>query len=275
MFQGTAYTDIGPRKKSNQDSACVEIIETPYGQAALITVCDGVGGLASGELASASLVNWLSNWFESQFMVGLAPCVGNHALFVDYVTRELNIGIDTMNAAIRQHGLETEARLGTTCSVAVLFDGYYAIAQIGDSRVYKVNPGQMSILTQDQTWVAQEVARGNITPETARFHPKRNVILQAVGSQLDIQPVFSSGIYKAGDTFMVCCDGFRNELFDDEIIEGFGNCAHQSESEMYETCERMVKMVLDRGEKDNITVAVLTCQDENDISDDVMPTAML
>ena len=67
VFRVAAQTDIGPRKKSNQDSCLAEVAQTPYGDAALLAVCDGVGGLSAGEVASGTVIGWLSEWFENTF----------------------------------------------------------------------------------------------------------------------------------------------------------------------------------------------------------------
>ena len=264
MFRVAAHTDIGPRKQSNQDSCCALVAKTPFGDCALLSVCDGVGGLASGELASASVVNWLISWFEDVLPQQLALCNGDAGYLFDAVQESWETGLYNMNDALRRYGRDNDTQLGTTCTTILLFKGSYLIVHVGDSRVYRFSGGHMDILTIDQTWVAQEVARGNIPPEKARSHPKRNVILQSVGTQSELQPVFGRGGYEIGDAFMVCCDGFRNELFDDELIDAFGGLQTASERDIHDVIEATIKLVLNRGERDNITAVACSVQQGND-----------
>ena len=180
--------------------------------------------------------------------------------FFDAVQAEWESGTFRMNDALRNYGREMEVQLGTTCTAILLFKKSYLIVHVGDSRVYKFSDGRMDILTIDQTWVAQEVARGNIPPEKARTHPKRNVILQSVGTQSELQPVFVRGAYQVGDTFMACCDGFRNELFDEELIEAFGYLQSADESAIHKSISKLIQLVLSRGERDNITAVAASVQ---------------
>lgn len=277
MFRVSAHTDIGPRKKTNQDSCCAEVALTPHGSAALLAVCDGVGGLASGELASASTVEWLVQWFETVFSKYILSEPFDASGMFDQVQRDWEQGLYKMNDALRAYGRKNDAQLGTTCTAILLVENSYIIVHVGDSRVYRFSHGHMEILTTDQTWVAQEVARGNIPPERARFHPKRNVILQSVGTQSDLQPVFYRGSYCEGDTFMLCCDGFRNELFDDELIDAFGELQQSSESAIHESIAQLISLVLNRGERDNISAVVCSVQpgeeyDSSNFEDDSSPT---
>jgi len=260
VFRIAANTDIGPRKKSNQDSCCGLVAQTRLGDTALLAVCDGVGGLASGELASASVTNWLVTWFEQEYPKLLATCRGDIGWLFDQVQSMWEAGLYAMNDALRNYGRDNETQLGTTCTAVLLLQGSYLIVHIGDSRVYRFSSGRMDILTIDQTWVAQEVARGNIPPEKARSHPKRNVILQSVGTQSELQPVFSRGGYEMGDAFMVCCDGFRNELFDDELIDAFGRLQTASEHVIHDVITQTIDLVLNRGERDNITAVACSVQ---------------
>ena len=275
VFRVAAQSDIGPRKKSNQDSCCGLVATSSWGEIALLTVCDGVGGLASGELASSSTVNWLITWFEAELPKLMAATNGDAGLLFDRVQRDWEAGLYAMNDALRGYGRDNDTQLGTTCTVILLFKGSYIIVHVGDSRVYRFSQGRMDILTIDQTWVAQEVARGNIPPEKARSHPKRNVILQSVGTQSELQPVFSRGGYEVGDAFMVCCDGFRNELFDDELVEAFGNLQTASEHVIHDVIGQLIELVLNRGERDNITAVACSVQpgeDYNPPTDEIAAT---
>ena len=270
MFNVAAYTNVGTVKSANQDSCCLEVARTPYGDTAIISVCDGVGGLASGEVASSSVVRWLVMWFERRYSVLLDAFHDNVDALLDHVQADWDFGIKTLNDTLRLHGRRTNQRMGSTCTVALFYNGSYIVGHVGDTRLYDFENGVLMQVTQDQTWVAREVLRGTITPEEARSHPRRNVILQSVGTQEEIQPVFTRGEYHTGETYLVCCDGFRNELFDDELIDAFGNVVNEGEAAQYAAMESLANLVMQRGERDNITAVTLSCSEGDDYGESVI-----
>ena len=261
MYRVAGYSNIGLRKKTNQDSCLAEVATTPYGDIALACVCDGVGGLSSGELASCSVIRWLSEWFETRCSVLLKEYDGKSldALF-DTVQIEWDGGLARLNDGLRRYGRNNGGGLGTTFTAILLYQGHYIIGHVGDTRVYRLRSGQMELLTEDQTWVARELARGNITFAQARNHPKKNVILQSVGTQSELTPVYSRGLDEVGTTYMVCCDGYRNELFDDEINAAFSGLERASERDMYNVLEAMANLVMQRKELDNISAVIVAHQ---------------
>lgn len=264
MYRVAAYSSAGAVKKSNQDSCFVEVAQTPYGDTAIMAVCDGVGGLSSGEVASASVTRWFSSWFEHDYPSLLDTFAQDVATLFDHVQQDWAKGIEALNETLRLYGRNTDQRMGSTVSVILFYGGCFIIGHVGDCRVYQVHEGALTQITQDQTWVAREVARGTITPEQARSHPRRNVILQSVGTQEEIHPVFVRGKEAGvGASYFVCCDGFRNELFDDEIAWGFDSSQFFSEQDMYNSMEALANLVIQRGERDNIT-AVCLCLTEGE-----------
>lgn len=253
MYRVAAYSNVGLRKKTNQDSCCAEVAVTPYGDTAIIVVCDGVGGLSSGEYASATVVHWLADWFETSYATMLEELHDNAESLFDRVQTEWENGFVTLNQVLRTYGRRHDTQLGTTCSVMLFYAGRYCIAHVGDTRVYRFDRDVMEVLTEDQTWVARELARGNITQEQARSHPRKNVILQSIGTQTELQPVYYRGQTNIGETYVVCCDGFRNELFDDELIHAFEGVAKKDEQAIYDACADLADLVMSRNEHDNIT----------------------
>lgn len=262
MYHVAAYSNVGVVKKSNQDSSCVEVAQTAYGDTALLAVCDGVGGLASGEVASASVIRWLCNWYERRFARLLEVHADNDDALIKAIQSDWTRGLRVLNETLRTYGRNTNQRMGTTFTAILFYGDSYLIGHVGDCRAYQVSEGTLLQLTEDQTWVAREVSRGTITPEQARSHPQRNVILQSVGTQEEIHPAFVQG-KKApmGSTYMVCCDGFRNELFDDEILAAFDFSSSVDEQDMHHAMYDLTQLAIRRGEKDNIT-AVCLCEAE-------------
>lgn len=264
MYHVAAYSNVGSVKESNQDSCCIEVAQTPEGDTLLLAVCDGVGGLSSGEVASASVVKWLSSWFERRYSRLLISTADDTKALFNRVQSDWIVGIRNLNQTLLQYGRDTNQRMGSTFTAILFFKGEYIIGHVGDCRVYEVSDGKLRQLTEDQTWVAREVARGTITPEQARSHPRKNIILQSVGTQEDIHPVFTRGdAAPAGSSYVVCCDGFRNELFDDEIANGFNSSQFQTSEDMDKALEDLAQLAMQRGERDNIT-AVLAFEQEGD-----------
>lgn len=261
MYRAAAYSNVGIRRKTNQDSCCVEVALLDENDAALLAVCDGVGGLAAGELASTSAVRWLTEWFETDYVQRVKTTVEDVDDLFDWVSVEWERGLLRLNDLLRIHGRKTGTKSGTTFTAILLCCQHYFIGHVGDTRVYRFAQGDVSILTDDQTWVAREMARGNITPEQARNHPKKNVILQAVGTQNELMPVFKRGKTESGDAYLVCCDGFRNELFDDELKDAFGHLQNANEEQMTQQCERLARLAMSRGETDNITCTIVSLQE--------------
>lgn len=258
MYRVAAYSNVGSVKDSNQDSCCVEVAQTPYGDTALMAVCDGVGGLSSGEVASASVVRWLTSWFEQRFSRLIEEHPQDTSALFDCVEREWTNGIVMLNDTLRLYGRSTNQRMGSTFTAMLLVGSSYVIGHVGDCRVYQVYNRELTQLTEDQTWVAREVARGTITPEQARSHPRHNVILQSVGTQEEIHPVFYRGAEgPIGTTYFLCCDGFRNELFDDEMVDAFDSAKLHSEQDMYDAAVGLAKLAMTRGERDNVSAVVM------------------
>lgn len=253
-YLGAAATDVGIRKKTNQDSVCIKIADTPhYGQIAMAVICDGMGGLEKGELASADVIMMLSRWFEQQLPV----------LLKNYSWQDLSRKWDDMikseNYRILEYGKQYHINLGTTLTAMLIIENRYMIAHVGDSRVYRITEGGVEQLTEDQTFVAREIKRGNLTAEEAKVHPKRNMLLQCVGASRTVSPDFLFGEIQPGEVYMLCSDGFRHVLEPEEIHEKFAP-GHLTDTEnMTSESRYLIDLVKERKERDNISVALIKC----------------
>lgn len=252
-YIGSAVTDIGISKKTNQDSACVKIANTKkHGQAAMAVLCDGMGGLDKGELASATVIRAFSNWFEQDLKSYLNP-ISWKALSAEWEKM-----IKELNYKIGNYGKFIDISLGTTVTAILIIDDNYMIANVGDSRVYEIIDAAKQ-LTEDQTFIAREISRGNMTAEEAERDPRRNMLLQCVGASKEIVPQILLGRVKPDSVFMLCSDGFRHMLSNEEIYAQFRpsnviDCQSMEQSSRY-----LIDLVKSRQEKDNITVALLKC----------------
>lgn len=246
-----AQTDIGSTRPSNEDSVCIKrghFGDTPV---VLVAVCDGMGGLDKGGLASATVVKTLSRWYEEklpEFLPGPDW---------DRIKRSLEELAEKLNRQIGSFGESTRTRLGTTLCAMLIIGSEYELINIGDSRAYIISNGARQ-LTKDQTFIQRELDRGTITLEQARTHPKRNMLLQCIGASKQTIPEMSFGSISRGETYLLCTDGFRHHITNDELFAAFGRAeVLTTEDSIRDDINSVITLVMQRGEKDNITAAVI------------------
>lgn len=249
------HTDVGIKKDTNQDSYCVMEAETPKGNILLTIVCDGMGGLESGEVASASIIKAFKKWFCEVLPYTLASDT-----YYEDSKYEWDRIIKAQNQAIAAYGRQKHIQLGSTITAFIVFeDGKYLIGHVGDSRVYRIDNKSLTILTTDQTVVASEVRRGKLTLEQAERDPRRNVLLQCVGASRIVEPEYISGLVEPETCYMICSDGFRHEISKSEIQNAFAPIANDNELQMKNNIIRLIEADKNRGETDNITAILIKC----------------
>lgn len=257
MYRMASYATSGVRMESAQDSHCLMVADTAYGEIALAVICDGVGGLREGELASSHVVKRFSEWFERDFPRYALANLKDGRIGLSNLKISWGSLLAAVNDEIRLYGADREFRLGTTFSGLLLCQGRYFFGHVGDCRIYQVSSGSAQVLTHDQTFVAREVAEGRLSPDDATQHPRRNVLLQAVGAQREINPEFGEGDYYGDALFVLCCDGFYRDLGDKRIREAFSKLMYAGEPEMARACEALSKESIASGSTDNVTVLCL------------------
>lgn len=250
-YFGSASTDVGIVKKTNQDSVCVKIAEIEgKGQIAMALICDGMGGLAKGELASATLIKRFSYWFENE----LPKKINDFSW--DNISVEWVRIIREQNEKLLQYGKSISVNLGTTFSGLLIVDGKYMIVHVGDSRIYEIS-NTLNLLTEDQTFINREIKAGRMTSKEAANHPKRNMLLQCVGASREVTPDILFASVKPNIVFMLCSDGFRHVLTENEIYENFKPETINNIDVMKKNSENLIDVIKKRNERDNITVALL------------------
>ena len=251
-YEATYNTDIGIRKSTNQDSVALRIIDTPDGQVAFAIVCDGMGGLAKGELASKEVITSFCRWFDEEFTTQVLEGSFSALRLRD----DWNGIIQTENRLLGIYGSDNNIMLGTTVSVILMYKDEFYIAHVGDSRIYELKD-RVRILTKDQTFVAREVAAGRMTPEQAKIDPRRSVLLQCVGASATVIPDFLKGKVERNAVYFVCSDGFRHQISESEIMEKLGPDATGTLDELKYGCVYLTELDKNRRESDNITVAAI------------------
>ena len=250
-FTIAAETDVGISKKTNQDSYCIKRAELDGRQAAMAVVCDGMGGLKNGELASAAVVRACSKWFEQELPELLY--LGDWKAVKQSITALLK----KLNERIQEKAASTGGQMGTTACGLLLYEDKYMIINVGDSRVYSLSD-KLRLLTEDQSYVMREVSRGTITLEEAARHPRRNLLLQCVGAVRTVVPDVQMGTIEAGMNFLLCSDGFHHELNEREIMAKIGPGTADRKNDMKENLRQLVETAMRRGERDNITAILVS-----------------
>ena len=229
-------TDQGRIRANNQDAM--------YADSGLFVVADGMGGHQGGEVAANLAVRTLTNAERSD-------------------REQLREAVAEANRVVHQTALE-EAELhgmGTTLTTLAVSQAanthQFVILNVGDSRIYRHRDGQLEQLTEDHSYVAELVRRGELDDEAAQVHPYRNMLTRAIGvhAEVEIDEWLLEPV--SGDRFILCSDGLTNELADVEIAEQLG-----FDKDPSTTAKALVGLANKRGGRDNSTVLIVDVQVE-------------
>ncbi len=249
-------SDIGIKKNTNQDSGLIKVAETPLGKVCFCLICDGMGGLSSGELASATVVREFDRWFEKS----LPNIITASGFDADELKLQWDNIVLEQNRILARYASRKGTRMGTTICAVLFVGNEYYIMNVGDSRAYMIDQ-QVNLLTKDQTFVQYEMDNGRMTWEEAKVHPQRNVLLQCCGASEVVTPDFYHGYIAPDQVYMVCSDGFRHVITAEEIYHQLNPMILANEQIMNENSVRLIELNKMRRETDNITVALVrTCQ---------------
>lgn len=233
---GTSHA--GRVRLSNQDA--FDRFDDSVRDEILLVVADGMGGHRGGEVASTMAVG----------TVGGICRDGEGA-----ATARLSAAIQRANAEIFAHAGSTRRLKGMGTTVVALLlsaDGSAFVAHVGDSRLYRLRGESLVALTEDHTLAAQLLSRGEISEEEARSHPRRSVLIRAVGVRNRVEPEVAPVEVRPSDTFLLCSDGIYEMLPDEEIraILASAPDAHAAVAWLTDAANQS-------GGKDNATAVVL------------------
>lgn len=248
-FVANAETDIGTTKETNQDSLLIKQASSDKGEILMAVVCDGMGGLAKGELASATVVRRFSEWFEKEL-----PYELEH-FDMQIVASKWELLLKDLNTKILAYGRNSDINLGTTFSGILFVGNQFLVVHVGDSRIYQISE-KLRQLTSDHTFVAREVSRGAMTLEEAKTDKRRNMLLQCIGASKVIEPEIILGTTDKG-VYMLCSDGFRHEVTEEEICHELKPDNLRSKNAMHDKSRYLIDLVKSRKEKDNISVIII------------------
>lgn len=235
-MQFGAVTDIGMRRKINEDNYYVNDNDTfPYAM-----VADGMGGHQAGEIASMMVVDIVENHLKKNLDTSLDYVEAGEAV------RQAFISANSIIFSYAKNHYKIMG-MGTTSTCVMIYQNKIIAAHVGDSRAYMIGD-DIKQITKDHSYVQELVSRGEISPEMAKKHPKKNYITRAMGAEDTVKVDISIKPYN-GETIVICSDGLTNYVEDDEIM------AHiKREKPLQESCEDLVALANSRGGGDNITI---------------------
>ena len=239
-FIPAAITDTGCERDLNEDR--FSVVECRSGTAWI--VCDGMGGVAGGELAAQLAIDAIRRGLE-----GLPLRPPEVALRTSILEANRIIVLRRQNPMF--------AGMGTTVVSAMFQGSEIVIGHVGDSRAYLVRDGAMQALTTDHTYVQQLVERGQVKIEEALVHPQSHILTRAIGSEpsleVDLKKFWICPVNgnEQRDKIILTTDGLYSHVSDDEISDIISNSTAQS------ACRKLVELAKERGGYDNITVAVI------------------
>lgn len=226
-------TDVGAKRKINEDSVLSRV------DVGLWVVADGMGGHAAGDMASQAVVSALTQLKPNKDL----------ADFVDAMEDKLLL----VNHQLRRHGQEALGgrTLGTTVVSLFFADSMGACVWAGDSRAYLFRDGQLIRISHDHSAVQEMIDSGMITSEQATYHPHRNVITRAVGGGEKLYPEVRVFTVQADDWYLLCSDGFYNELSEDVIA------AFLVQPTPDDSVRILMEKALAHGAQDNVSLIII------------------
>src|SRR5262245_33437700 len=246
-IEAFGLTDVGRKRKHNEDAFAVDLSD------GLFIVADGMGGHAAGEVAARITVETIGEFIAAtrQKEEATWPFKYDHSL--DFNSNRLAIAIEKANervmaAVAAQPWLKG---MGTTVVAGLLNEKLLSLAHVGDSRAYLYRQERLQRLTDDHSWVHEQVAAGILTEDEAKSHPLKNVVTKALGGGASVAPDLQELPFSPRDRFLFCSDGLTTMLSDEEIEELVAK--HEDPQEL---CRALVDLANDKGGVDNITVVV-------------------
>lgn len=237
-------TDVGRRRENNQDSLLVRE------ELGLFAVADGMGGHAAGEVASHLAIEALGETLDEGALRDDNPDPQRVASRLEDAFVEGNRRIcDSVVARGEWRGM------GTTIVALVALGEKVVIGHVGDSRAYLLRDGRLRRLTNDHSWVSEQVRMGLMTDDEAHRHPMRNIVTRALGNRPDLDADIREAEVHAGDVYLLCSDGLNSMLTDAEILRVLTLRGRDPEA----ACRELVALANSKGGEDNITVIVVSC----------------
>jgi len=234
-------TDVGLIREENQD----EVLAKEYQGCILAAVCDGMGGENCGSQASQMAIREIFDHFSAGYMQNMNP-EALRALLLSSVSAANNVIYTTAKMDYQSYGM------GTTCVMAFAEPGWLSLVNVGDSRAYLIENGQMRQLTSDHTVVNLLYQQGKIELEDMDDHPQRNMLTRAVGVERIVRPDYYHIPCQEDFMLLLCSDGLSSYCSEEEILD------IMQSSSFAAMPQNLVNLALSKGGRDNISLAIIT-----------------
>src|SRR3954453_12364791 len=252
--RGWAVTDVGRKRDHNEDSFLCN------NELRLYAVADGMGGHLGGERASRMAVEILEREIERARQDGL---LANTATEVPAgephpIAALLRRAVGEADRHIYEAAMANPALsgMGTTLTSLLFWGGYVHLGHVGDSRAYLYRNGKARQLTEDHSWIQEQVRAGLISPEEAKESRFRNIITRSVGFEPSVEPDLVGLPVQAGDCYVLCSDGLSNYVSVEELGQVLNSHFYRDVATVF------VDMANDRGGDDNVTCLVIYAGNE-------------
>ena len=237
-----AKSDIGKARDMNQD--CFYVSDLNKDEIKLYIVADGMGGYKGGEIASSLAVKSVKNFVFNNFKKSRKDR--------ESILQLLKAAIEYANMIVYEKSKEDPELqdMGTTLDACLIYNNKVFIGHVGDSRVYRIRKNFMRKLTSDHSYVEKLVKEGTITKEEAYNHPKKNMLMKALGCNSLVQPDLICKGFLKDDILLMCSDGLTNMLRDNEIYDILLKNPDKP-------VEALIRNANNLGGHDNITVVIV------------------
>lgn len=241
-------TNKGVVRTENQDCCYVNMFESAAITVGIAIMCDGMGGLSEGAVASKSVCDLAEKWFNNTFLAGKQSV----SLKPDEIKKQLSKILEISNKELINYGKKKRIQIGTTTSILFLYNGKYYIVHIGDSRIYGYS-SSLKQLTDDDSVAAEKLRRGEISQTEYDTSREKHILTQCVGVNKKLNLHIYSGDYSTGDVFFLCSDGMYHNMTSEELSSLMYAQRKERGSQSTTSIERTIDKMISRGEKDNLT----------------------
>jgi len=249
MLKAVGLTDVGRRRKLNEDNFLVDLETQLFG------VCDGMGGHNAGEVASKMAIETVGSFISRSHREKEITWPYGLDVNLSFDGNRIKTAIKLANKKVFKaaDNRDEYTGMGTTVVVALVTDNVMTIGSAGDSRCYLLRNGQLSQLTRDDSWVSAAWAEGILSADEIERHPLRNVITKAIGAKESLETDIVEHRFENGDLALLCSDGLHGMINDQKILEVLSPAPDSLE----EAAAQLIEAANEAGGKDNVSVVLV------------------
>lgn len=235
---GACATDIGTTREVNQDAILYRVAGKGANQFAVLAVCDGIGGLDRGEIASGIVMQGINAWYDD-----VMTWIDIETMEAAVLYAHLKDMADQLNNAVWEYREENGIHTGTTMSLLMIIRNSYYIIQVGDSRVYSFYEGELYQLTVDAS--VSRLKDGRM----------KSYLDNYMGKDSELWFSTACGEIRKDEMFLACSDGLYHRLSQEDVQDLYNSMVNDKKAEAM--CEELIKRMMERGERDNISAGAI------------------